>query len=51
MKAMLARLLDRPKFFNDTKVLTTRNTVVYDEYNPLKPITKLRLSGWQTTKD
>ena len=34
MKAMLAKLLDRPKFFHVSKV-TTRQTMLNDNYNPL----------------
>ena len=47
MKAMLARVLDRPKFFNDTKVLAKRRTVDYDDddYNPLQPSADLTSSG------
>ena len=44
MKAMLAKLLDRPKFFNDTKTVTCRDTVFFDDYSPLTN------SGWQTLK-
>ena len=43
MKSMLARLLDRPKFFSN-KVVTSRDTVCQDNYVPI-PLSK---SGKQT---
>ena len=45
MKAMLAKLLDRPKFFNVSKgKVTTRKTMFFDNYNELSN------SGLQTLK-
>ena len=49
MKAMLAKLLDRPKFFNDRKVVTCRDTVFFDNYSPLTNSGQQTLS-WSVVK-